>query len=162
MIYVITIVAIILGIALDQYTKYLAVEYLQSNPIVLIKDVFELRYLENRGAAFGMLQDKQIFFLVIGFITLFLMAYIYIRLPRERHYVPLRICLICLTIGAIGNMIDRIRFKYVVDFLYFKLINFPIFNVADIFASVSTVVLAVLLLFYYKEEDIDQLFKRSK
>ena len=75
--------------------------------------------------------------------------------------------MISITAGAIGNMIDRVRFQYVVDFLYFELIDFPIFNVADIFATVATFGLVILLLFYYKEEDIDMLFqkltpKRSK
>lgn len=163
MIYLIAILVMLVGVAFDQYTKYLAITYLKDNPISIIEGVFELRYLENRGAAFGLLQNQQIFFLVVGIITLLIMTYLYIRMPRERKYIPLRICMILIATGAIGNMIDRARFKYVVDFLYFKLIDFPIFNVADIFASVSTCVLIILLLFYYKEADIDELFKkRSK
>ena len=167
MIYIIGIIAVILGVALDQYTKYLAITHLQENPIPLIDGVFELRYLENRGAAFGLLQNQQVFFLIIASITLFFIVYLYIRMPQTKHYLWLRICMISITAGAIGNMIDRVRFQYVVDFLYFELIDFPIFNVADIFATVATFGLVILLLFYYKEEDIDMLFqkltpKRSK
>ncbi len=159
MIYFIGLIAVILGVALDQYTKYLAVNHLQNNPISIIEGVFELRYLENRGAAFGMFQNRQTFFLIITIITLCLIGYLYYRLPKTKHFLWLRVCLISITAGAIGNMIDRIRLKYVVDFLYFELIDFPIFNVADIFASVATCGLIVLLLFYYKEEDVDMVFQ---
>ena len=159
MIYIIGIIAVLLGVALDQYTKYLAISHLQDNPISIIEDVFQLRYLENRGAAFGLLQNQQVFFLLVGCITLFFIAYLYIRMPQTRRFVLLRICMISVTAGAIGNMIDRVRFQYVVDFLYFELIDFPIFNVADIFATLATFGLIFLLLFYYKEEEIDLLFQ---
>lgn len=159
MIYIIGLLAVILGVALDQYTKYLAITHLQGNPISIIEGVFELRYLENRGAAFGLLQNQQTFFLIITTITLCFVAYLYVRMPKDKHYLWLRICLVSITAGAIGNMIDRVRLQYVVDFLYFELIDFPIFNVADIFATVATFGLIVLLLFYYKEEDVDMLFQ---
>lgn len=159
MIYILGIIAVLLGVALDQYTKHLAISHLQDNPISIIEGVFQLRYLENRGAAFGLLQNQQVFFLVVGCITLFLIAYLYIRMPQTRRFVLLRICMISVTAGAIGNMIDRVRFQYVVDFLYFELIDFPIFNVADIFATVATFGIIFLLLFYYKEDDIDLLFQ---
>ena len=67
--------------------------------------------------------------------------------------------MIFITCGAIGNMIDRIRLNYVIDFLYFELIDFPIFNVADIYVSVATFVLVILLLFYYKDEELDEFFR---
>lgn len=157
--YIIAIVAVLLGVALDQYTKWLAVSHLQEHSIPLIDGVFELRYLENRGAAFGMLQNQQTFFLIIGIITLIIVGFIYIRMPHTKKYLPLRICMVSIVAGAIGNMIDRIRLGYVVDFLYFRLIDFPIFNVADIFATVATFGLIILLLFYYKDDDIDDLYK---
>lgn len=159
MIYIIGLFAVILGVGLDQYTKYLAIKHLQGNPVSLIEGVFELRYLENRGAAFGLLQNQQSFFLIIGSITLLLIAYLYVRMPQTKRFILLRVCMISVTTGAIGNMIDRARFQYVVDFLYFELIDFPIFNVADIFATVATFGLVILLLFYYKEEDVDMLFQ---
>lgn len=158
MLYFIGLFAVALGVALDQYTKHLAIIHIKDNPIVLIKDVFQLQYLENSGAAFGMLQNQQLLFLIVGIITLGLIGYIYVRMPKTTRFIPLRICMISIVAGAVGNMIDRIRFGYVVDFFYFELIDFPIFNVADIFASVATFVLVILFLFYYKEEDMDCLF----
>lgn len=162
MIYVIGLIAVALGVALDQFTKYLAVAYIKESPVILIDGVFQLHYLENRGAAFGMLQNQQWFFLIITVVTLCLIALIYVKLPHTKHFIPLRICLLALATGAIGNMIDRIRLQYVIDFFYFELIDFPIFNVADIFATISTIVLILLLLFFYSEEDFDLIFQLLK
>lgn len=164
--YILSIVAVILGVALDQFTKYLAVAHLQEKPIPIIDGVFELHYLENRGAAFGMLQNQQWFFLLTGCILLILISIVYVKMPKTKRVLPLRICLIAVTAGAIGNMIDRIALNYVVDFLYFKLIDFPIFNVADIYVTCAAFTLAFLILFFYKEEELDTLFqmfsKKSK
>ena len=162
MTYIIPIIAIVLGVALDQYTKALAVKHLADGPIPLIEGVFELKYLENRGAAFGMLQNQQTFFLIVTILTLILMTILYIRMPHTKRFLPLRICLVSIVAGAIGNMIDRVTLKYVVDFFYFKLINFPIFNVADIFATCASILLILLLFVYYKEEDIDEIYKAIK
>lgn len=159
MIYLIAIISIVVGVALDQYTKYLATIHLKNDPIVLIEKVFQLQYLENRGAAFGMLQNQRLFFLIITIVTLCIIGVVFIRLPRTKRFMPLQICLISITAGAIGNMIDRIRYGYVVDFFYFEFIDFPIFNVADIFATVATFTLIILLLFYYKDKDIDVIFQ---
>lgn len=158
--YVIGILSVIAGIFLDQYTKFLAVNYLKDAPIFIIEDVFELRYLENRGAAFGILQNQQLFFVIMGVILLFIGVVLYTRLPFAKRVLPLRICLILIISGAIGNMIDRITLNYVVDFLYFKLIDFPIFNVADIYVTVATVVVVFLILFYYKDDELDAFFKQ--
>lgn len=162
MTYIIPLIAIVLGVALDQYTKALAVKHLADGPIPLIEGVFELKYLENRGAAFGMLQNQQTFFLIVTIITLILMTILYIRMPHTKRFLPLRICLVSIVAGAIGNMIDRVTLKYVIDFFYFKLIDFPIFNVADIFATCASILLILLLFVYYKEEDIDEIYKAIK
>lgn len=145
-------------VAADQYTKFLAVTHLKGQqPFVLIGNVFELLYSENRGAAFGMMQGKQGFFFVIAAIVLAAAAWAMLRMPgfEVRRYHGLKLCVTMITAGAIGNMIDRISQGYVVDFLYFKLIDFPIFNVADIYVTTATALLMILLLFYYKEEDMN-------
>lgn len=150
-------------ILLDQITKSLAVTYLKEKPAFVIWDnVFEFHYLENRGAAFGMLQNQKILFVIIAVIMLTAIAYILVKLPRTSHYFALEILLVLIASGAVGNMIDRISLGYVVDFFYFKLIDFPIFNVADIYVSVSCVLLAILLLFFYKEQDFAFLKKEGK
>ena len=161
----IDILIIFAGVILDQVTKYFAVLYLKGQEaILLIPGVLELRYLENRGAAFGILQGGKIVFLIITPIVLLVAAYVLFRMPDGGKYRVLHILLDCIIIGAVGNMIDRVRLDYVVDFIYISLIDFPIFNVADMFVSIATVVGAVLLLFGpgYKDEDFSFLSLKKK
>ena len=150
-------------IFLDQLTKHFAVVYLKDQmPISIIDGVFELNYLENRGAAFGMLQDQKLFFVFIAVVILAVIVYVLIKTPNQRKYTKLHIALVCIASGAIGNMIDRLKLDYVVDFLYFSLINFPIFNVADIYVTLSAIYLVILLLFVYKESDLEFLSFRTR
>ncbi len=157
------ILSFILLIIFDQWTKSLAVAHLMNKePFVIIDGVFQLRYLENRGAAFGMMQGQQTFFLITGIIAVIVLAYVYFRLPWEKRFLPLRAVALFIAGGAVGNMIDRVSLGYVVDFFYFELIDFPIFNVADIYVTCATIVLALLILFYYKDEELDCLFPKKK
>ena len=152
----------LLLVVLDQFTKVLALQNLKGQePITIIPDVFQLLYVENRGAAFGILQNKQWVFLIITAIVLAALIWALPRLSRERHFLPLRLCLCFIGAGAVGNMIDRIFRGYVVDFFYFKLIDFPVFNVADIYVTTSAIVLIFLIVFLYKEEDFDRLFSKK-
>ncbi len=148
------LIAVILLIVLDQITKYLAVVFLKNqDAIPLIPGWLELHYLENQGAAFGLLQNQKIFFVIIAALILALICYVLYKMPYAKHYTLLHILLVLIASGAIGNMIDRLRQDYVVDFIYFVIINFPIFNVADIYVSVATTLLVLSILFRYKEED---------
>lgn len=150
-------------VAFDQLTKYLAVIHLKDKaPFVLINGVLELRYLENRGAAFSMLQNQQWFFYILTAVFLVLAVWIIHRIPRERHFQPLVWCIVVLCAGAVGNLIDRIVHKYVVDFIYFSIIDFPIFNVADIYVTLGVILLIVLILFKYKDSDMKRIFGSGK
>ena len=143
-------------IGFDQFTKSLAVERLKNQDYFsIIDDVLQFRYLENKGAAFGMLQDKKIFFVVIGVLILVVIAVFLVKIPINKKYRALRVCLVLLSAGAVGNMIDRVVYGYVIDFIYVVYINFPIFNAADCYVTVSTILLAILILFVYKEDDLD-------
>ena len=148
----------------DQFTKYIAVIHLKDQPAIpIIDNVLELNYLENRGAAFGMLQNQKIFFVFVAILILTVIGYVLIKAPEKKKYTILHVLLVMIASGALGNMIDRLRFEYVVDFISFVLINFPIFNVADIYVTVATVVLVILLLFVYKEDDLNFIsFKQKK
>lgn len=158
-------VGVILLLCFDQFTKYMASTHLKGgNSIVLIKNVFQLHYLENHGAGFGVLQGQRLWFVIITLILLILMIMIYFRTPLEKRYRWIRLILLLLTAGAIGNLIDRLRFGYVVDFFYFELINFPVFNVADVYVTCGMILLLVLVLFYYKDAELEVLwpFKKRK
>ncbi len=146
-------------IFIDWLTKRLAVAHLKDQaPIPLWKDVFELHYLENHGAAFGLLQNRQTFFIVTTTVLLVLIAYFYLRqIPDEPRYRPLNLVAVLFFAGAVGNFIDRVKAGYVVDFFYFVLIDFPIFNMADIYVVIAAFLLIVLGIFYYGEEDFERL-----
>lgn len=161
--YIKALLGIIILTAVDQITKFLAVTYLKDNgPIPIIQNVFELRYLENRGSAFGLMQNRQIFLIITTLIIVGVFVWLFCRIPSDRRMLPMSIICVVIIAGAVGNFIDRLLHGYVVDFLYFKLIDFPIFNVADIYVTVSAFALIILGIFYYKEEDFNIIFHRKK
>lgn len=163
--YVKAIIGIFLLICLDQYAKYIVVSRLELftyHP--LLGDVFGLFYLENRGMAWGLFQNRQIMFLILTIIILAFLGYCYVKLEKDPKFRSLAISIQFLIAGAIGNMIDRIfhgdiLFQgAVVDFFYIKCIDFPVFNIADMYVTFSIVIIGCLLLFRYKEQDFEGLF----
>ncbi len=157
--YFIAIIIVAALVLLDQGTKYLAVLHLNpdngGHDRILWDGVFRLQYLENRGAAFGIMQGKK-WLLALTTVLVFVgICWIYHRIPMGKRFLALRGIALCIIAGAIGNFIDRMRLGFVVDFFYFELINFPIFNVADIYVTCSVILFLVLFLFYYKDEDMD-------
>lgn len=142
-------------VGIDQFAKYLAVIKLKGKSDYIIwMNVFRLHYLENRGAAFGMLQNQKLFFVFVAVLFVTFVSYALLKMPVEKKFRAGNLLLVMIAAGAVGNMIDRLRYDYVVDFFYFSLINFPVFNVADIYVTVGTALLVILVLFYYKEEDL--------
>lgn len=141
-------------VVLDLVTKTIAAQRLKGqDSFVLIPGVFEFRYLENKGAAFSMLQNQQWFFYVIATAACAVIAWLLVKIPTGKRYRALRVCLVLIASGAFGNLVDRMIFHYVRDFIYFSLIDFPIFNVADCYVTIATVLLVVLILFVYRESD---------
>ena len=131
--------------------------------IVLIPGVLRFHYLypENRGIAFGLFQGSVLFFGLISLLLIVILLWILIRIPAEKHYFPVRVCCIWILAGAAGNLIDRIFRGFVIDFIYFELIDFPLFNMADVFVVCGAFLFAFLCVFYYrKEEDFDFLRRR--
>ena len=162
---------VLLLVAVDQATKYFAVRFLKGGEgIAIWPGVFRLQLLEggNSGAAFGILQGKFWFFFVSTLLILATFIWILVKIPASRRFRPLYVLLLVLTAGALGNFIDRTYtyftegYNYVIDFLYFELIDFPVFNVADCYVTVSAVLLFVLFLFYYKDEDLNQILQKTK
>ncbi|MDD6305593.1 MAG: signal peptidase II [Clostridiales bacterium] len=147
-------------IGFDQLTKYWAVSGLKDkDAFVLWNGVFELRYLENRGAAFGILQGQKWPLVIFTIVILAILIYVFLnKIPMGKKFFFLDLISILFFAGAIGNFIDRIAQDYVIDFFYFCLIDFPIFNVADIYVTVAAFLLIVLGFFYYKDEDWEKIF----
>ena len=152
------LVSILILVFLDQITKYFAVELLQNkSDFILIPGVLQFHYLENTGAAFSILEGKQLFFSIITPILILALLYVLFKMPASTKYTALNCIIVFVIAGAVGNYIDRIINHYVVDFIYFSLINFPVFNIADCYVTVSIILFFILILFYYKDEDLEQI-----
>ena len=150
--------AVIALILLDQWTKTLAVAHLKGHTAVsLVGNILELLYVENTGAAFGIMNGMRLIFVVLAPVVSVLLIYMFLKLPETSRFTPLRLCFLLIIAGAMGNWIDRLRQGYVVDFIYFKPIDFPVFNVADIYVTCAAFGLILLLLFYYTEEEAEQI-----
>lgn len=139
------VVIILLGLLLDRLTKLWALSSLKDKSgIVLIKDLFKLEYLENRGAAFGIMQNKLILLSIVTFAIIAGMIYYIIKYKPKSKF--LRISFALIISGALGNLYDRLFYKYVVDFIlvhYKDVYYFPTFNIADSLVVVGTLILAI-------------------
>ena len=154
--YLTVLIWIVILTIFDQLSKIAADQFLKfQEPVVMIRNVFQLEYLENSGAAFGILQNRHEIFCLITILALLGLTFLFVRMPASPRYRPMSICYVLFMAGALGNFIDRTLQGYVIDFFYFKWINFPIFNVADIYVTTAVILLLVLVLFYYKEEELD-------
>lgn len=132
--------------ALDMVTKYFAVICLKQGEIEIIKNILYFNYVENKGAAFGILANQRWLFIAVTIaVVVAIIAYILIKKPESRL---LTISLAMISGGGIGNLIDRISLSYVVDFIDFRIIKFPVFNVADIFVTVGAALLFIYIIFF--------------
>jgi signal peptidase II len=151
---VVFLVLNVILVGFDQFTKHLAyVRLYGKSPYVLIKGVLELSYLQNAGAAWGMLQGRQTLFIALTVLILAAIIYVLLKTPLTRRYAPLYVIMTLLSAGAVGNFIDRALNGYVHDFIYFVLIDFPVFNVADCYVTISMVLFVVCFLFMYGDEE---------
>jgi len=147
----------LLLIIVDQVTKYFAYTRLQPvGSITVIEGVFDLTYLENRGAAFGLFQGARWFFVVITVLIICGMIYYYVKLPKEKSYNKARFALLLVMSGAVGNFIDRVRNGFVIDFFHATFIDFPVFNVADSLVVIGVFLMFILLIFVYKDEKTEK------
>ncbi len=155
--------AVVILTSLDQFAKHLAAAFLAGHPsVILIPGVLELKYLENTGMAFGLLEGQKLFFILICLLFFLLGIYLFIRIPKKQYYLPLLVILFVMLSGAAGNFIDRVFRGYVVDFIYFSLIDFPIFNLADIYVVCSSILLVLFVCLKYREDDFAFLSPKYK
>lgn len=146
--------AAVVLIGLDQATKYVALANLKPiGSTVFIKGFLDFTFVENRGVAFGMFSGQRWFILLLTAVITVALLYYYNKLPKTKEYQLVRMVMLLIFSGAIGNMIDRIFRGYVVDFFEFSFFRFPVFNVADIYVVVGVCILAFLILFVIKEPE---------
>lgn len=135
-------------VALDQLSKHFAVKYLEPvGTYPLIKNVLHLTFVKNDGAAFSIFSSKQLFLIIATSVVICLVLGLLIRSVTQGANPWLCLSLALIAGGAIGNLIDRMRFNYVIDYFEFPFVNFAIFNVADVFIVMGTALLCFLVLF---------------
>lgn len=151
---IIGIIVTLILVAIDQITKYIALTQLKPvGNITFIDGVMDFTFVENRGAAFGILHGKTWLLLILAIVICALLIYSMLKMPEKKEYKWLKATLWLIIAGAVGNVIDRLFRGYVVDFFEFTFISWPVFNVADIYVVVGTIVMALLVLFVIKDED---------
>lgn len=138
---------LIIGLVLDQFTKYITITKLKgADSVVIIKDWLEFTYVENTGVAFGSFRGYKFLFIIISLVAFFgILLYIYKNKDKISKVEQILYTLIAC--GALGNCIDRIRYSFVVDFIHTKfggLYDFPVFNFADIYICVACFLLIVV------------------
>lgn len=151
--YLKALIGAVLLIALDQWTKYMVLLRVKPiDSIPLIPGILSFTYHENRGAVWGIMQGQIPILIVTTVIILTVVLWIYSRIPDTKKYRWLHFIAVLVIAGAIGNFIDRLFRHYVVDFIYFELIDFPIFNVADMYVVIAAFLLIFVSVFIYKED----------
>jgi signal peptidase II len=142
---IIYIVICLIIVALTRFLAYWGINFLKINDITLIQDVLYFSYVENRGAAFGIFQNSKIFLVSVALLLfIFISFYIY---KNKNMKLILLIALSLIAGGGISNLIDRLTFGYVVDYIDFRIINYPVFNLADICVVCGTAILAYYMIF---------------
>ncbi len=138
-------------VLIDQLTKYLVIKYLKGErPLVIVKDLLSFVYVENRGAAFGILQNKKWFFVIVTVISVVILLYIFLSSYRKMS-TWLIVALSFILGGTIGNFIDRMRLDYVVDFISVRIMNrydFAVFNLADAFIVIGAIMLMLHIIIF--------------
>ena len=143
------IVSILLILAIDQYSKFMVSKNLfigQSIPV--IKNIFHITFVTNTGAAFGLFKNSTLFFIVISVVVICFIAILLLKSLKKQDFLSkpaFNSSLILIVSGAMGNLIDRLRFSYVVDFIDVRI--WPVFNVADISITIGTFLFIFIFLF---------------
>ena len=146
------ILAVVLFIA-DQATKYMALTRLKPVWSVTFIDGFmDFTFVENRGAAFGILDGKVWLLLIMAAVICVVIIAAMLKMPDTKEYKWLKWSLMLILAGAVGNVADRLFRGYVIDFFEFTFIKWPVFNMADIYVVIGTIAMAILVLFVIKDD----------
>ena len=150
---IISIIAAVILVIIDQITKYIAIVKLKPiGNITFIKGFMDFTFVQNRGAAFGILNGRTWLLLLLAVTICIVMVVIIKKLPHTKEYGYLRTSLIVILAGAVGNIIDRLVRGYVTDFFEFTFFRFPVFNMAEIYVVIGTIMMACIVLFVIKED----------
>ncbi len=148
---VIAVIVTAILVGADQFFKYLAVEYLSNGDYFTVVEGFlRFRYVENTGAVFGSFSNHTVFLTV--FSVFLLAGAVFLLATNKKRSKFMNVCLILMISGGIGNIIDRIRLGYVIDFIEPTFVNFAVFNFADCLITVSAfLIIGYLLYDFFKD-----------
>ncbi|MEA4972792.1 Lipoprotein signal peptidase [bioreactor metagenome] len=150
---IISVIVAAVLVIIDQIAKYMALTKLKPiGNITFIKGFMDFTFVENRGAAFGILNGQTWLLLLLAIAICVILIVVIRKLPHTRDYDYLRASFVLILAGAVGNIIDRVARGYVTDFFEFTFFSFPVFNMADIYVVVGTIAMAFIVLFVIKEE----------
>jgi len=153
--YIIYGIDVVILVALDQLVKLWAIANLQGQAErPLIRGFLHLTYVENTGVAFGFLSGfagAQVLFTIIKLVLMGLILAYFIKLPQEPRFMLVKVPLLLIFAGGIGNLIDRVRLGAVVDMLAFSFFDFPVFNIADIYVTTGAFLFAFIVWFVVKD-----------
>ncbi len=140
----------------DQVFKYLVIEFLKPiEYIIILPNILQFRYVENSGAAFGIFSSNTVVLTIVSVILMGVLLFCYIKNKGQSRFVDF--CLLLMLSGGVGNITDRIRLQYVVDFIEPLFIDFAVFNFADCLITVGAFALIIYLLI-----DLVKEFKKEK
>jgi len=141
---------------LDRITKLWILGNKDKPETVLIKNILEFQYAENRGVAFGALSGANSWIIIFfSCVMVAFLVFLYRKVLQGEKMKKLQIDTVILLViaGALGNLIDRIQYGFVVDFIYIRIINFPNFNIADMSIVISMIWILICGFFFLKDED---------
>lgn len=143
---------IIILVIIDQASKWWTVQNIDLHQVIeVIPNVLSLTYIQNTGAAWSILEGQMIFFYIVTILVVGVLLYELHKHWRDSKVFALGFSFIIG--GALGNFIDRLLLKYVVDMIKLEFIDFPIFNLADTWLTVGVIIVLIYILFDKKEED---------
>ena len=158
--YIIYSVIAIIGVTVDQIVKAWAYNELRPvGSIPLIEGVFHFTYRENTGAAFSFLEGNNVFFIILTSSVILLLLFLILSGRITNRFAEY--CVLFIAMGGLGNLIDRFNYEFVVDMFDFTLINFAVFNVADIFVTCGSILFIIIFLFT-KGEVVDLESRKKK
>ena len=164
MIWFLDAIVLVLALIADRVTKGIVLKKLAVGEAVdVIKGVFQFLHVENTGASWGMFKGGAVVFIILAFVVNIAIIVFISKIPGKTKFIRLNIALSLIVAGATGNLIDRLQKGSVTDFLYAQFIDFPVFNVADIFIVCSTIWLMIMVIFIYKDDELEFMsFKSGK
>jgi len=146
------VVSILIILAIDQYSKFIVSARLSvGQSIPIIKNILHITFVTNTGAAFGLFKDSTLFFIIISVVVVGFVSILLLISLKKRDFLSkpaFNSSLILILSGALGNLIDRLRFTYVVDFIDVRI--WPVFNIADISITIGTFLLILIFLFPHR------------